>query len=56
MPPADAGDADRDRGWGFFFVSQLASRWGVEQGDPACVWFEIDRASPNEEAAGQNAA
>ena len=56
VPPADAGDADRDRGWGFFFVSQLASRWGVEQGDPACVWFEIDRASPNEEAAGQNAA
>ena len=55
-PPADASAADRDRGWGFFFVSQLASRWGVEQGDPACVWFEIDRASPNEEAAGQNAA
>ena len=54
-PPANASDIERDRGWGFFFVSQLASRWGVEQGDPGCVWFEIDREQ-GEQPAGQNAA
>ena len=54
-PPADASDVERDRGWGLFFVSQLASRWGVEAEDPGCVWFEIDRA-PGEEAADQTAA
>jgi serine/threonine-protein kinase RsbW len=53
-PPADTGDAERERGWGLFFVSQLASRWGVAD-DPGCVWFEIDRAK-GEEAAGQTAA
>src|SRR5207249_5219391 len=31
-PPTDAGGSERDRGWGLFFVAQLASRWGVEQG------------------------
>jgi anti-sigma regulatory factor (Ser/Thr protein kinase) len=50
-PPADAGGTERERGWGLFFVSQLASRWGV---DSDCVWFEIDRAS--DEAAGKTAA
>ena len=56
-PPADASEVERDRGWGLFFVSQLASRWGVERGDPGCVWFEIDRApSSGEEPAGQTAA
>jgi anti-sigma regulatory factor (Ser/Thr protein kinase) len=50
-PPTDAGGAERDRGWGLFFVSQLASRWGVEQSGAGCVWFEIDRSSSGEEAA-----
>ena len=54
-PPEDAGEVERDRGWGLFFVSQLASRWGVETGDDACVWFEIDR-SEADKAAGQTAA
>jgi anti-sigma regulatory factor (Ser/Thr protein kinase) len=54
-PPTDAGGSERDRGWGLFFVAQLASRWGVEAGDPGCVWFEIDR-TPGEEAADQTAA
>jgi anti-sigma regulatory factor (Ser/Thr protein kinase) len=53
-PPPDPTDVERDRGWGLFFVSQLASRWGVETGDEPCVWFEIDRTG--EEAAGQTAA
>ena len=48
----DSEVADQDRGWGLFFVSQLASRWGV--GDPGNVWFEIER--PEEEEAGQTAA
>jgi anti-sigma regulatory factor (Ser/Thr protein kinase) len=55
-PPADASERARDRGWGFFFVSQLASRWGVAQGEPGCVWFEIDRASESDQPAGKNAA
>jgi anti-sigma regulatory factor (Ser/Thr protein kinase) len=55
-PPSDAGGVERDRGWGLFFVSQLASRWGVERGDTGHVWFEIDRTSSGEEAAGQTAA
>src|SRR5919199_4282475 len=54
-PPADTGEVERDRGWGLFFVSQLASRWGVESEDPGCVWFEIDRAR-DAEAADQTAA
>jgi anti-sigma regulatory factor (Ser/Thr protein kinase) len=54
-PPTDAGGRERDRGWGLFFVAQLANRWGVEQGDPGCVWFEIDRAS-DDGAASQTAA
>jgi anti-sigma regulatory factor (Ser/Thr protein kinase) len=53
-PPTDAGGTERDRGWGLFFVAQLATRWGVEEGDPGCVWFEIDRSQG--EAAGQTAA
>jgi len=55
-PPPDAVVTDRDRGWGLFFVSQLASRWGVEPGADGCVWFEIDRPSSAEESAGQTAA
>ena len=49
--PADEG---RDRGWGLFFVTQLADRWGVER-DGGRVWFEIDRPQ-DDQAAGQNAA
>ncbi|MEA2309714.1 MAG: serine/threonine-protein kinase RsbW [Thermoleophilaceae bacterium] len=55
-PPTDTGGAERERGWGLFFVSQLATRWGVEPGEPGCVWFEIDRTASGEEAAGQTAA
>lgn len=31
----------RDSGWGLFFVTQLADRWGVER-DAGQVWFEIE--------------
>ena len=49
----DSEVADQDRGWGLFFVSQLASRWGVGV-EPGNVWFEIERSE--EEEAGQTAA
>jgi anti-sigma regulatory factor (Ser/Thr protein kinase) len=55
-PPTDAGGVERDRGWGLFFVAQLATRWGVETGTPGCVWFEIDRTESGQEDAGQTAA
>ena len=31
-------------GWGLHLVDNLASRWGVERGDPVRVWFEVDAA------------
>ena len=52
-PPEEQSEDDPDRGWGLFFVSQLASRWGVGA-DPGCVWFEIERSEEDE--AGQHAA
>ncbi|MDP9383851.1 MAG: ATP-binding protein [Actinomycetota bacterium] len=36
-------DPERSPGWGLFLVETLADRWGVEQGDGALVWFELDR-------------
>jgi anti-sigma regulatory factor (Ser/Thr protein kinase) len=54
-PPENTADEDRDRGWGLFFVGQLAARWGVEHGEPGCVWFEIDRTE-EAGAADQTAA
>jgi anti-sigma regulatory factor (Ser/Thr protein kinase) len=54
--PAEAEGSDRERGWGLFFVAQLASRWGVERGGSGCVWFEIDRKPGEEADADQTAA
>jgi anti-sigma regulatory factor (Ser/Thr protein kinase) len=55
-PPELAEDAGetRDRGWGLFFVTQLADRWGVER-EGGRVWFEIDR-SGGQAAEDQTAA
>lgn len=36
LPRTDAG------GWGLHLVDRLATRWGVDRGEPARVWFEID--------------
>jgi anti-sigma regulatory factor (Ser/Thr protein kinase) len=42
-PPVDpTAEAARDSGWGLFFVTQLADRWGVDREDGR-VWFEIER-------------
>lgn len=32
-------------GYGLFLVEQMASRWGVERGGGAEVWFELDRVA-----------
>jgi anti-sigma regulatory factor (Ser/Thr protein kinase) len=44
----------RDSGWGLFFVTQLADRWGVDR-DRGRVWFAIQR-DRDQEDRGQNAA
>jgi anti-sigma regulatory factor (Ser/Thr protein kinase) len=45
----------RDSGWGLFFVTQLADRWGVEREDGR-VWFEIERDRDAQDERGQTAA
>lgn len=52
-PPEISADEGHDRGWGLFFVEQIADRWGVDR-DDARVWFEIER--DRAEAAEQTAA
>ena len=48
----------RDSGWGLFFVTQLADRWGVDREGGGRVWFEIQRERDGGEQAqrGQTAA
>jgi anti-sigma regulatory factor (Ser/Thr protein kinase) len=55
-PPDQEQTAElaRESGWGLFFVTQLADRWGVER-DEGRVWFEIERAR-EERDRDQNAA
>ena len=57
-PEADpTAELARDSGWGLFFVTQLADRWGVDS-DAGRVWFEIerDRGSGTQDTRGQTAA
>ena len=37
-------------GWGLMFVERLSDRWGIGEGGPTSVWFEID--TPPAEVAG----
>ncbi|HEX8745022.1 MAG TPA: ATP-binding protein [Thermoleophilaceae bacterium] len=55
-PPAEDPTAElaRESGWGLFFVTQLADRWGVEK-DAGQVWFEIARGR-EEQSRSQTAA
>ena len=57
-PPAQDPTAElaRDSGWGLFFVTQLADRWGVERDGGGRVWFEIEREPGEEDARDQTAA
>ena len=57
-PPPEhnpAADEALDNGWGLFFVTQLADRWGVES-DRGAVWFEIERARGEQQERSQSAA
>jgi anti-sigma regulatory factor (Ser/Thr protein kinase) len=31
-----------ESGWGMYLLERIADRWGVEQGEGTCVWFELD--------------
>ena len=55
-PPTEDPSAELapDRGWGLFFVTQLADRWGVERAD-GCVWFEIARGEAEQDGRGRTA-
>jgi anti-sigma regulatory factor (Ser/Thr protein kinase) len=48
--PARPQKRDSEGGRGLQIVAAIAHRWGVERGQPAAVWFEIDlvrsRAGP----------
>jgi len=35
-----------DGGFGLRIVEELATKWGVRQGTPGAVWFEVDRDAP----------
>ncbi len=34
--------ADGSGGWGLYLVDELADRWGIRDGPPTRVWFEVD--------------
>jgi PAS domain S-box-containing protein len=39
-PPRSRGDIG---GWGLVLVDSVADRWGIDEGAPTTVWFELDR-------------
>jgi serine phosphatase RsbU (regulator of sigma subunit)/anti-sigma regulatory factor (Ser/Thr protein kinase) len=43
-PPPPSSRLDSTSGWGLYLVARIADRWGVETGDEAFVWFELDRS------------
>ncbi len=34
-------DPARPSGWGLYLVAELADRWGIEDEQQTCVWFEL---------------
>src|SRR5687768_15432322 len=40
-------------GWGLVLVERVADRWGIDEGGPTRVWFELDRSSTLEGPAAQ---
>lgn len=40
--PPGPPKADGSGGWGLFLVDELADRWGIRDGPPTRVWFEVD--------------
>ena len=43
--PAMPSAQDEPGGFGLLIVDRLSSRWGVDDDEGVCVWFEIDRAA-----------
>ncbi|HEX9124189.1 MAG TPA: PAS domain S-box protein [Actinomycetota bacterium] len=41
LGPAEDGTS----GWGLYLVDQLATRWGIREGEPTRVWFELDHCA-----------
>ena len=55
--PARVGPKrDLTSGWGLYLVDALADRWGVAQGEPTRVWFELLWRRSRQEARGSAAA
>jgi serine phosphatase RsbU (regulator of sigma subunit)/anti-sigma regulatory factor (Ser/Thr protein kinase) len=42
-PPPPQTSSESTSGWGLYLVARIADRWGIESGDDASVWFELDR-------------
>lgn len=40
--PELRGEPDEATDWGFYLVDKLSDRWGLNDGDPARWWFELD--------------
>lgn len=41
--PPETPQPRADGGYGLLLTTRLSSRWGVDEGHPTRVWFEIDR-------------
>lgn len=39
--PGERDPARADGGYGLYLVEKAATRWGVEDTAPTCVWFEV---------------
>jgi anti-sigma regulatory factor (Ser/Thr protein kinase) len=53
--PDETAELARESGWGLFFVTQLADRWGVDR-DGGGVWFEIERREGDTQDRSRTAA
>jgi anti-sigma regulatory factor (Ser/Thr protein kinase) len=41
-PSPRTPDSPGSSGWGLVFLDRIASRWGVNNRNGTCVWFEMD--------------
>jgi PAS domain S-box-containing protein len=53
--PAMPSGQDQPGGFGLLIVDRLSSRWGVDDDEGVCVWFEIDRGARPEATSGAGA-
>ena len=42
VKPEVPDEPDEVTGFGFYLVDKMADRWGITQGDPPGLWFELD--------------